>query len=243
MSAKFNPERIELLQSGMKRCSKCNIVKPTEEFNKNKNDSTGFHSHCKDCARLYNSTHLKEAAERAQKYYHKNEEKCRDARMDYYARNRDLEISRHKQWMLENKEQQKIYNQKYHENNPNWAKEYRQKNLERMKIRDKIYSIGYRREHYQELLSRNRARRSLKKANGGDLTYEQWVQVCNKYENKCLCCGTSERMSLDHIIPITKGGKHIAENVQPLCCSCNSRKGTKIIDYRPKEELCLSVIE
>jgi len=49
---------------------------------------------------------------------------------------------------------------------------------------------------------------------------------------KCLCCGSDEYISLDHIIPISKGGKNKVDNLQPLCKYCNSKKGSNIIDYR-----------
>lgn len=48
--------------------------------------------------------------------------------------------------------------------------------------------------------------------------------------NTCLGCNTSFDLikpTLDHIIPISKGGPHSQANVQFLCKSCNSRKGTK----------------
>lgn len=48
----------------------------------------------------------------------------------------------------------------------------------------------------------------------------------------CLCCGSSEKLSLDHVIPVNKNGPNTIENLQTLCLSCNSRKSDKIIDYR-----------
>lgn len=51
----------------------------------------------------------------------------------------------------------------------------------------------------------------------------------------CLCCGSLERLSIDHIIPISKGGMNMLENLQTLCVSCNSKKRDKTIDYRRKQ--------
>lgn len=48
----------------------------------------------------------------------------------------------------------------------------------------------------------------------------------------CLVCGTKEKLTIDHITPIAKGGSNEIENLQTLCGKCNGKKGTKIIDYR-----------
>jgi hypothetical protein len=56
--------------------------------------------------------------------------------------------------------------------------------------------------------------------------------VFNKYGKICLCCGSTENISLDHIVPVSKNGKNKLNNLQPLCVSCNSSKSTEIIDYR-----------
>lgn len=66
----------------------------------------------------------------------------------------------------------------------------------------------------------------------GDLTVKQWIEIKERFENSCAACGSEERLSLDHIVPIILGGEHTASNVQPLCMRCNCSKGKKIIDYR-----------
>lgn len=43
----------------------------------------------------------------------------------------------------------------------------------------------------------------------------------------CSYCGSTENLSIDHILAESKGGKTIADNLQTLCRSCNSRKGAK----------------
>ena len=66
----------------------------------------------------------------------------------------------------------------------------------------------------------------------GKLTTKDWNGICEKYNNKCVCCGKSKRLSRDHIIPLAMGGTNTPDNIQPLCRSCNSRKGAQMIDYR-----------
>lgn len=52
----------------------------------------------------------------------------------------------------------------------------------------------------------------------------------------CLCCGSYFNLSIDHIVPISLGGANDLDNLQLLCKSCNSKKGTKIIDYRTQKK-------
>ncbi len=43
----------------------------------------------------------------------------------------------------------------------------------------------------------------------------------------CKHCGTRRFLSVDHIIPKSKGGKTTLDNCQTLCKPCNSRKGAR----------------
>jgi 5-methylcytosine-specific restriction endonuclease McrA len=44
-------------------------------------------------------------------------------------------------------------------------------------------------------------------------------------DKKCLVCGTLENLTVDHIIPRSKGGTNHIENLQTLCNDCNHKKG------------------
>lgn len=45
----------------------------------------------------------------------------------------------------------------------------------------------------------------------------------------CRHCGTTERLTIDHITPVRHGGRlEDPENLQVLCQPCNSRKGARV---------------
>ena len=45
--------------------------------------------------------------------------------------------------------------------------------------------------------------------------------------DKCVFCGSTENLTVDHIKPLSKAGLHNVENLQCLCMCCNQRKGVK----------------
>jgi 5-methylcytosine-specific restriction endonuclease McrA len=91
----------------------------------------------------------------------------------------------------------------------------------------------YLQSHLREHSEKEQRRRSAKRSSGGSFTRQEWVELCNYYGNKCLCCGKSDvRLTVNHIIPVKLGGRGSIDNIQPLCISCNSKKNARHIDYR-----------
>lgn len=90
----------------------------------------------------------------------------------------------------------------------------------------RTFCEGYRR-------ACNHRWRAAVKSGGGNYTPEQWKALCASFGNKCLACGSTNSLTVDHIVPVSKGGSSDISNLQCLCKSCNSRKKDRVIDYRP----------
>lgn len=56
--------------------------------------------------------------------------------------------------------------------------------------------------------------------------------ILEKFSYRCLGCGSTEDLQIDHIIPWKAGGMTEEGNLQPLCAECNRRKGVRVLDFR-----------
>jgi len=62
----------------------------------------------------------------------------------------------------------------------------------------------------------------------GDLTTEQWKVILAAFGGRCAYCGEAAAdLTMDHVIPASKGGRHTASNVVPACGFCNRSKKDK----------------
>jgi 5-methylcytosine-specific restriction endonuclease McrA len=127
-------------------------------------------------------------------------------------------------WIKNNYERMITLRRKWREENPERVKSNNRRN--RSSLRQ------WRKDHPESVASYRATRRTSVTKAGGSFTSKQWIFLCKIYGNKCLCCRRKKCLEADHVIPVSKGGSSNISNIQPLCRSCNAKKGTKTTDYR-----------
>lgn len=75
-------------------------------------------------------------------------------------------------------------------------------------------------------------RRTNRTYGSGKITEAVKLELVARHGDSCNFCGegnlaASRRISFDHIIPFINGGTDDINNLQILCRSCNSMKGTR----------------
>lgn len=72
---------------------------------------------------------------------------------------------------------------------------------------------------------------------GPHFTGAEWLALILECKGRCLRCGSREPLTVDHVIPLARGGSNAIENIQPLCAVCNGIKGCETTDYRASRGL------
>lgn len=60
------------------------------------------------------------------------------------------------------------------------------------------------------------------------LTAGQWRDIVSYFGNACAYCLRSDAgLTQEHVVALSRGGMHVADNVVPACLACNLRKGDR----------------
>jgi predicted restriction endonuclease len=51
--------------------------------------------------------------------------------------------------------------------------------------------------------------------------------VYERNQYRCVTCGSFKDLSVDHIIPASRGGSDDIDNLQTMCIPCNTKKGAR----------------
>jgi 5-methylcytosine-specific restriction endonuclease McrA len=190
------------IQALSKPCKKCGS---TERY------SSGG---CKPCARL-----------RSTEYRKKNPEKARSAIKKWEALNKEKVAESNRKWVINNRDKVNLIVKRYAEKHPDLVREryaaWYEKNRERV--------AKYRSDNRQRYAMHARNRIAKKLENGGVLSFDIAEKLYKSQRGKCVCCGLplGDDYHIDHIIPLSLGGRNDDTNVQLLRKRCNLQKSSK----------------
>lgn len=94
-----------------------------------------------------------------------------------------------------------------------------------------VYAIEYakRNPHVGQVSKRNRRAASAK----GRVSPRDWRRLCRRYGGRCAYCSAKASLTMDHVVPLVRGGSNTIGNILPACRPCNCRKqGRFIMEWR-----------
>jgi 5-methylcytosine-specific restriction endonuclease McrA len=187
-------------ESTTKRCKICGVEYPlTNEYFAPIQRGKYFNSYCRECHSAINANNKRKII-------------ARDPAG--FSDKRKLQPGRSKE--------------RAHEQNTKRYRENRQAERERVRIK------------YKKYWERNRAKQGIYGANrrarmknaDGNFTLDDIRHIYDDQEHRCLYCGITvfdDEITVDHVIPITRGGSNWPDNLAVACQSCNSSKNNKLI--------------
>lgn len=190
----------------MKKCSKCGVVKPLEEFNKKKRSKDGRREQCRICQRS-----------EGKKYYRQNKEKVCKRTAKYYRDNKEKYAEYSREWCRKNPERSRARYLKY-----------KHSNLEACRQRDEEYRLN----NLDRDAAKTAARRASKRQRTPKwLTEQHFLGIASFYEEALrLEKETGIKHHVDHVIPLngeTVSGLHVPWNLQVIPAQENILKSNK----------------
>ena len=203
----------------VKRCSKCDGIKPLDAFGVNRKMSDGRYVWCRDCRskcdRERYAADPKPKREKAATRYRENPERIaarRAANPEIYRERsrRNYELA------MEDPAKREAYNEyhrRYRAEHRNRIREIQADHYERTKTKN------------PDQIERKRRTRRERERQAGWVTAKLKKAVYAHYGPSCYLCAGSAN-DTDHYQPLNAGGATELENLRPVCKGCNSRKSS-----------------
>ena len=129
-----------------------------------------------------------------------------------------------KQWQKQNKK--RWVEQKQDQAYMTKKAVYFKANSEKRTARAKAWNQANRKKYNLHVSNAHLKRRVAKDAKAFKILDKEYRKL---YNSPCAFCGTKEKITMDHIIPISRSGNHSIGNLQPLCQPCNSSKKSRLV--------------
>lgn len=185
----------------LRRCRACDKVKPIESFGINRATPDGIHRYCRECVNARSRQDRVDDPERA-----------RARRMRSYYKHRDRERrlgnERQREWREANPEAHRESVKAWVRDNPETSREQKQR------------------------MAARRAAAGQPQPGSPQWEAERLI-VLERDDGVCGICGGDVdplAFTIDHIIPIARGGPHEMANLQLAHKLCNNRKYTSCLE-------------
>lgn len=192
-----------------KICTKCKAWRPVSRYLKRLASLDGYDSICNECRNTA-----------SRQWRAANKDRVAELNREFYETNRAERLEYHRQYRQTNKERIKQLINRFCRERPDYHRNYNRE---------------WARANPDKIRAKDNARRAFKMGSSETFTAVEWKALKERYDYTCLRCGRREpeiELTVDHIVPISKGGAGTIDNIQPLCKLCNSAKHDAIIDYR-----------
>lgn len=235
-----------------KQCCTCHEAKGLDAFCKDRKRADGLYPRCKECSKAY---FARPSVRQNMEAY----------RRKHYAENRDSILSQVQAYAAENLERIREYQRQHHAKPSVKAhkKAWRIAHADEIRARQrtpkaKAYCREYSRTHRENIAAydkewskRNAGRKNASSTRrrvrriaatvAGDLAAIQAVYVLCASDTPLACCYCGNpalpgEREVDHRIPLSRGGKHSADNLCIACRWCNRSKGVKTADEYMHEQ-------
>lgn len=199
----------------------------------------------REYSRKWKADHPDETRLSWKKYKEANGDKLKEKRKEKYWEDPEVNREYQRKYKASNRDKINARRRELRKTDEYKEKHRQESILFRQRHPEKCREIN--KKHYQgnktQYLLNNHKRRELLRSNY--ISALCWEMVKKQYDYTCLCCKKKEpdiKLTIDHIIPISKGGLNIRKNIQPLCLTCNLKKRNKTIDYRPEKRFKRSLV-
>lgn len=214
-----------------KRCTRCGEVRPLEEFPRKRSRRDGRDSHCRPCHRAADRDRRRSYAAQTVKAVPAEKhcptcERTLPAAAFYRNRGRadglqstcrDCERERLRDWREANADCEREYKRAWREANAARVREQQRE---------------YRRSSAGRAVKRAKdaRRRAAKRDRACACTSTLAVDVLLALGG-CLYCGSTDDVTLEHVVALAAGGWDCMANLAPACRSCNYSKGDRSVEY------------
>lgn len=151
---------------------------------------------------------------RARAYAELHKEDLREKRAIYYAKNVDRLRAEARKYGAANKELKRLRDAAKRVD-PEWQE------------KNKLWQVAWRKANIEICRAYTRNRSARRKAAAGTHTASDIRDIMRMQRSKCAYCKDSLRggFHVDHIYPLSKGGRNDRANLQLTCATCNTSKG------------------